>query len=246
MENRKYMGWFVAALVACSAVFSGAVRKDEVTLVMVPREDAAAQRLGLDIAGKYPTLLIGYKLGADGSASLHGWTGAKWVNITPVDFAAGKFFKKQPDSALVVEKGNAPVSGKLIPPEAWCPGVSKITTTQLRPLIHLVGQYYDFSAKDWKWFATRYNMEMDAINPEGLNVAWYNKRMVEHLKSNDSRDAPNDLQYWVSIRQPAVAEPLEPGPEAEPEGAEVSGNPLTNAVPTAVVLGAPDVPEEAP
>ena len=243
MKNRRYMGWLVAALVACSAIFSGAARKDEVTLVMVPREDAAAQQLGLDIAGKYPTLLIGYKLGADGLASLHGWTGTKWVNITPADFAAGKFFKIPPDSALVVEKENAPVSGKLIPPEAWCSGVSKITTTQLRPLVHLTGQYYDFSAKDWKWFATRYEMDMDAINPEGLNVAWYNRRMAEHLKSSDPQDASNDLRYWVSIRQPVVDEPVEPGSGEEPE---VSGNPLTNAVPSAVVLGAPNAPEEAP
>jgi len=237
------MEWFLAVLVACSAVVSNAARKDEVTLVMVPREDAAAQQLGLDIAGKYPTLLINYKLGADGSASLHGWTGEKWVNITPADFAAGKFFKNPPDSALLVEKETAPLSGKLIPPEAWCAGVSKITTTQLRPLIHLVGQYYDFGAKDWKWFATRYKMDMDAINPEGLNMAWYNKRMAEHLKSSAPQDASNDLRYWVSIRQPAGVEPLEPGAGEEPE---VSGNPLTNAVPSAVVLGAPNAPEEAP
>ncbi len=243
MKNTKHMGWFLAALVACSAVFSSAARKDEITLVMVPREDATVQ-LGKDIANQYTTLLVSYKLGANGTVSLHGWTGTKWLNITLADFVAGNFFNNPPDSALIIEKKDAPVSGKLIPPEEWCLSVSKITTVELRPLIHLVGQYYDFGSKDWKWFSSRYNMEVDAINPEGLNMAWYNKRMVDHLKPHATQGA-NDLQYWVSIRQPVVPEPVEPGVEnEEPEAEEEIGNPFTNEVPSAVIMGTPEAPEE--
>lgn len=244
MKNRSSIIWLVAVMMACSAVFSSAGRRDEITLVMVPREKAPV-RLGLDIAGKYPTLLVSYKLEKNGQASLHGWTGTKWVNIAPSHFTDGKFFSNPPNSALIVETKDAPVFGKLIPSEAWCPGVSKITTTELRPLIHLVGQYYNFGSKDWKWFATRYNMEMDAINPEGLNMAWYDKRLSEHLKPHDTSKSGNDLLYWVSIRQPVVSEPAEPGTGTpESETAEEPGNPFTNEVPSAVIMGAPGAPEE--
>ncbi|MEA2069193.1 MAG: hypothetical protein U9P12_08335 [Verrucomicrobiota bacterium] len=110
------------------------------------------------------------------------------------------------------------------------------------------GQYYDLKYKDWKWFSENYKLSMEAINPEGLNVAWYNKRLDDHLKHAGAMGG-DDLQYWVALRHPE--EPVPPGepveeeppveteehPEMEtPEDPEV--NPLTNAAPAAVVLGA--------
>lgn len=247
---------FVVGSVMCAS----ASRKQEVTLVLVPREDATVQ-LGLDIANKYPTLLVSYQVGANDAVSLHGWTGTQWVNITAEDFRAGNFFRTGPDSSLIIEAGDAQVPEKLVPPAEWCASVSKISTTEMRPLIHLVGQYFDFPFKEWQWFAKRYNMDLDAINPEGLNVAWYNKPMIAHFEQSSPVGA-SDLQYWFSIRQPVsitppVAEstPVEdaaspvveesvPGmEESAPVGEEI-GNPLTNAIPPAVVMGAADAPAE--
>jgi hypothetical protein len=138
----------------------------------------------------------------------------------------------------------------------------------MRPLIHLAGQYFDFPFKDWQWFAKRYSMDMDSINPDGLNVAWYNKRLSEHFKQQRSSPVgASDLQYWVSVRLPVVAEPVsepvaepvvepvaepvveESAPimkEMEPAGEEEIGNPLTRNIPPAVVLGPSDAPEEVP
>jgi hypothetical protein len=231
----------------CGLVFSSQARKEEITLILVPRNDATIQ-LGLDIANRYPTLLVSYKLAGNGAVSLHGWTGTQWVNITSDDFAAGNFFKNGPDSALMIEKEHTPVPDKLVPPADWCMTVSKITTTQTRPVLHLVGQYYDFGFKDWQWFATRYNMDMDAINPEGLNISWFHKRMEDHLKSRDPQGV-SDLQFWVSIRQAVTTDPVVPvdaevEEAAAPSMEEESENPLTNAAPAAVIMGAADAPEE--
>jgi hypothetical protein len=252
MNYRNFMKGVVAVLLVCSAVGARAARKDEVTLLIVPREDALVQ-VGLDIANKYPSLLISYKLGGKGTLSLHGWTGTQWVNVSQQDFLEGNFFKTGPDSALIIEKGNAPVPEQLIPSEQWCFIVSKITTTQTRPLLHLVGQYYDFSYDDWKWFSKRYNQPLDAINPEGLNVAWYHKRMNDHFKKQVPLGA-SDLQYWVSVRQPVSVEPEvpvveepvteEPVEEAAAAAEVEAGNPLTNDVPEAVIMGVGDVPSE--
>ncbi|MEN8254422.1 MAG: hypothetical protein ABFR33_03025 [Verrucomicrobiota bacterium] len=248
MKNRKSMVCFVAALVVCSAVFSNAARKNEITLVMVPREDATVQ-LGMDIANKYPTLLISYKLGANKTVSLHGWTGSEWVNVTLESFQGGKFFKKGPDTALVVEKAGIAVPGKMLPSPDWCDSAVMITTTEERPLLHLVGRYYDFSFKEWKWFAKRYKTDMDAINPEGLNVAWYHRRGGEHLVSR-GQQGESDLRYWVSIYRKEEVQPVAPQPVvpadtqteeavAVPmEEAEEPGNPLTNDAPAAVIMGA--------
>lgn len=243
MKNLKSRICFVTVLVACSAMFSDAARKDERTLLMVPRAEET-ERLGKDIANKYPTLLIRYQLGANNAVALNGWTGSEWVNITLDAFHSGDFFRMGPDSALIVETAGVAVPGKMLPPPGWCASASKITTTEMRPLLHLVGQYYDFSFKEWEWFAKRYSMDMDAINPEGLNVAWYHKRMSENLKSRDQQGA-SDLQYWVSIRQPATA-PVAPPPE-EVEAPPVEDMPdtmLTNDAPEAVIMGAADAEED--
>jgi hypothetical protein len=247
MKDKRWILGLAGVLIAFSSVYSFAGRQDEITLLMVPREEESV-RLGIDIANKYPTLLISYKVGANQGVSLHGWTGSQWVHITLDAFHGGGFFKQGPNSALVIEKAGSPVPPAVIPPASWCADASKITTTEMRPLLHLMGQYYDFSFKDWEWFAKRYNLEMDTINPEGLNVAWYHRPMSEHVKPNE-KQGESDLQYWISIRRPAViTDPQDPSVDGETpmESSEVGvqDNPLTNDAPTAVILGVDDAVEE--
>jgi len=250
--KKRYIYTFVVALAVMVSVPSFASRKDEVTLVMVPREDRV-QQIGMDIANRYPSLLISYKLGAGGVVSLHGWSGSQWVTISAADFKTGNFFRTGPDSALVVEKAGVPVPESLIPGE-WCGEVYKLTTTDSRVLLHLIGQYYDFKFKDWEWFAKRYDETVEGINPEGLNVAWYHRRLNERIKSDDVAGVA-DLQYWVAYRLSVPAEP-EPVVEIEtpvrpemeiPNDPEV--DPFASDVPAAVVMGAgaveiSDVPSE--
>lgn len=250
MKNRRWMKWVACAVYVCGLLFSAQARKKEVTLVLVPREDAS-QQLGLDLANRYSILLVTYKVAPNGVVSLHGWTGSQWVNITLADYQAGNFFKKNPGSALIVEKEGETVPQKIVPPKTWCTDVSKITTTRVRPLIHLTGQYFDFNHRDWAWFANRYNQKIEAINPEGLNTAWFHKRLGDHLKSGTPAGA-NDLQYWKSLRKSVVAEPIlavatteagaseaiEPGVENE------LPDPFADPVPPAIVMGAGNVPEE--
>jgi hypothetical protein len=258
----KKSGFICTVAVLFLSLGAFAERKDEVTLMLVPREDSVV-RVGLDIASRYPTLLISYKLMPNNAVSLHGWNGKEWVNVSKNDFREGNFFRTGPDSALIVEAEDAPLPVAFVPSAEWCESVYKITTTETRPLLHLIGQYYDFKYKDWQWFSENYNMSMEAINPEGLNVSWYHKRFQDNLKKGPV--AADDLQYWVALRYPVVVVAQEEvvaeeevvteevmvetevtetdeQPEMElPEDPDV--NPLTNAVPSAVVLGAGDADE---
>ncbi len=245
----------LAVLVTAGNVFSA--RKDEVTLVLMPRDESVT-RLGLDLAQRYPTLLVSYQNRPNGTASFHGWTGKEWVNIQPDAFQAGDFFRTAPDSALLVERAGSPFPEEFVPAEAWCAAVYKIKTAELRPLLHLTGQYYDFGYRDWKWFSENYKLPMDAINPEGLNIAWYHRQLRDNLAKRDV--GADDLQYWEAVRHPTpppVVEKMaaEEAPAVD-ESAETNaveavelpeedlGNPLTNDVPEAVVLS-PANAEEA-
>lgn len=240
----------LVVLMAVGTAFSA--RKDEITLVMVPREDNVI-RVGLDLADRYPTLLVSYKI-SGGSTSLHGWTGKEWVKISPQAFKDGGFFRTGPDSALIIDDGNM-LAESMLPSEEWCPAVYKITTSEIRPILHLTGQYYNFKYKDWKWFSENYKMSMEVINPEALNVAWYHKRFGDNLKQ--SPVAADDLQYWVAVRHPVSREQsigeevsetnmVEAAEQPEMETPEdaMLVNPLTNDVPEAVVIE-PEVKEMA-
>ncbi|WP_372796155.1 hypothetical protein [Pontiella sp.] len=248
---KKAVMVLLAVLVTAGSVYSS--RKDEVTLVLLPRDDSVV-RVGLDLFQRYRTLLVTYQVQPNGTPSLHGWTGKEWVNINPDAFRAGDFFHTGPDSALIVEEEGVSLPASLLPPESWCNAVYKITTTEVRPLLHLTGQYYDFKYKDWKWFSENYRMSMDAINPEQLNIAWYHRRLGENLKKGPV--AADDLQYWVAVRHPLppVEMAAEPEPELETNDVEAVESLdmeesdtmlLTNDIPEAVVLSPGDAREEA-
>ncbi len=246
---KKNMCVASVALLFCVVFSSLAGPKNEISLVMVPREDGVV-RVGMDIASRYPTLLLSYKVDANGAVSLHGWTGSEWVNVTMDAFKTGNFFRTGPDSALIIEEDGMSIPENLLPSEKWCDSVYKITTTEIRPLLHLVGKYYDFKHKDWLWFSDSYHFPVDAINPDGLNIAWYHKRLGEHLQPKQ-RKVVDDLIYWVAVRQPAAGsksiqtETVEEFEPVEVEMQDLDDNPLTNDVPPAVVLGAGDAEEAA-
>lgn len=244
MKRTRWMKWVCCAVFACGVVVAAEARKEELTLLLVPREGVAG-KVGLDIAGRYPTLLVTYKVVPGGGVSLHGWTGSKWVSISPADYVEGNFFRNGPHAALIVEEAGNPVPSMLVPPEAWCGDVFKVTTTEIRPMLHLSGQFFDFPYKDWKWFAKRYKQDVDAINPEGLNMSWYHKRLGDHLKGAAPKGS-GDLQYWVALRHPVAAEeaPEIDAAELDEPDEVLEEDPFTNAVPPAVVMGAGDVPEE--
>lgn len=258
MQKKKSVA--LAAFIFTVVFAVQASRMDEITLVMIPREDSVV-RVGMDLANRYPTLLISYRLGTDGAVSLHGWTGTEWVNVSSDAYKAGAFFNNGPTDAVLVEKEGQPFPDALLPAESWCPSIHKVATVDTRPLLHLIGQHYNFKYSDWKWFASNYKMAIEDINPEGLNVAWYNKPMGEHLRKKTVVVGTSDLEYWSVVRLPQsetvevlaplvtndmpVVEDVQPASDTEQQPAGLDGeDPLTNSIPDAVVLGAGDAAAE--
>jgi hypothetical protein len=223
--------------------------QQDVTLLVVPREEVPV-RLGMDIGNHFPTLLLSYRMLPGGNVSLHGWDGAEWINITPEAFATGAFAPTPPATAVIVEKPGVQVPDMLIPDPEWCAATYRITTAETRPLLHLLGRHYGFKFRDWEWFSEEYKMPFDSINPDGLNVAWYHRRLGENLKKKPG--GTSDLQYLsiVYIASQLTEEKELPGEEENPAdnldeltvmedvGEAVADNPLTNAAPQAVIFDA--------
>ncbi len=168
-------------------------------LLMVPHEDQLI-KVGLDLSERHPSLLISYKLGADNTASLKGWTGTEWVYVSVDNFQRGKFFREGPDEAIIIESDHLFPEG-LVPSESWCDAVYKITSTDICSVVHLVGQSFHFKYDDWKWFAKRYNKSLSELNPTESGMRWYNRRLGDVFKGKRISNHEH-LSLWKTIRDP--------------------------------------------
>jgi hypothetical protein len=163
-------------------------------------------KVGLDLAVRHPSLLISYRLGAQQTASLKGWTGTEWVYVSVANFLAGDFFREGPDETIIVES-DLPFPDALVPDASWCERVAKITTDDVRTVVHLAGRALHFDYRDWKWFSERYGLPMAKLNPSQSGIRWYNRRLGDVIGSKMSRNYEDDSN-WVVLRVPAT--PVEP------------------------------------
>ena len=166
-------------------------------LLMVPHEEQMI-KVGLDFAERHPSLLISYRLGAQNTAALKGWTGTEWVYVSVANFQAGNFFREGPDEAIIIQSYQ-PFPEGLIPCASWCDNVFKINSNELRPVIHLVGQALHFRYDDWKWFSKRYDMSIDELNPTESGIYWYNRRLGDVFKGK-RKSGHKDLLLWEAVR----------------------------------------------
>ena len=191
----------VCFLVLLSGMLLGipSVQADGRVLIMVPHDEEMV-KVGLDLAVRHPSLLISYRLGAQQTASLKGWTGTEWVYVSVANFLAGDFFREGPDEAIIVES-DKPFPEALVPDASWCERVAKITTDDVRTVVHLAGRALHFEYRDWKWFSERYGLPMAKLNPSQSGIRWYNRRLGDVIGSKINRSYQDD-KNWVVLRVP--------------------------------------------
>ena len=101
---------FILFLVGCG-VWTGCA--DGRVLLLFPHNEQSV-KVGLDIAERHESLLVTYKLGAQNTVSLRGWTGTEWVYISVPNYQSGDFFREGPEKAIIID-------GYDSFPEPYCP-----------------------------------------------------------------------------------------------------------------------------
>ena len=71
-------------------------------LLLFPHNEQSV-KVGLDIAERHESLLVTYKLGAQNTVSLRGWTGTEWVYISVPNYQSGDFFREGPEKAIIID-----------------------------------------------------------------------------------------------------------------------------------------------
>jgi hypothetical protein len=217
MKRSMFISVMVILLGVCGLV-SAAEESQPRTLMLIPAEEDVI-KMAFDVGNTYPTILLCYKAMPNNSYALKAWNGEKWLTISGASYKEGAFLKAKPSSALVISPKGAKTPAALIPPESWCSTVYAITTTEMRPLLHLVGRHYDFSAKSWKQFAKTYGFDVRSINPGNINHRSPQENSAEAIQG------AKDFQYLTTIREPDPIPPLEDINELDRSG-EINLDPI--------------------
>ena len=182
-------------------------RKD-ITMLVVPREPLAIQ-VAQDISRRYPVLIVCYQT-TRAAPILHAWNGKTWVGVSINDYRNGTFFAHRPRHAVIVEDQTAPAPDILIPDGTWCDSGNRLSSTDTRAVIHLLGRYFDFPYRYWVQFARRYKYELEEINPALIHVPWVHYRGDQVLPALRARDFERDMDKWsaLEITPPAPVEPV--------------------------------------
>lgn len=237
----KKLALLTVAVLSILSFPAQAWRNDEITMLVVPREVLPVQ-ITQDISRRYPVMIVSYQL-QRGVLKLHAWNGDNWVGVSVEDYTNGTFFAIRPKHAIIVEDAKFHAPEVLVPSSTWCESANRLTSTDPRAMIHLLGVYFDFPFRHWDQFAKRYGYSIEQINPTLKNVHWWNLRGDILLEKRAQRDFTVDLNKWYyleTLPAPAVESPV------AMEG-EVPLAPATPAVPVkAESATAVDITAKAP
>ncbi len=195
------------------------------SLLVVPERFNIVQ-VSFDIIDKRPVALVSYRGDAASERPvLHAWTGDQWWPISLEEYAGGHFLVQQPTRIILVGDDRL-LPKTLVEASDWGPRVMSIDTTETDELLNAMGRLLAFSRSEWRWFAQRYNMEIEDLTPAREEDSWYDQmtRARQQPPRRHVDDPP--LVPLVPVPDKPVAdepEPIapvpvepEPRPEAEP------------------------------
>lgn len=216
----------IAVVITALTPAARAFWQNDITMLVVPREVLPLQ-IAQDISRRYPVLLVSYQM-VRGELKLHAWNGDNWISVPVEDYTNGTFFANRPKHAIVVEYERSNVPTALIPNSTWCESANRLTSTEPRAMLHLLGIYFDFPFSDWDQLAKRYDYPLEEINPTLKNVHWWNLRGDELAEKRAKRDFVIDLDKWQylatlpppPIKPVIIQNELRPVPEVEIPAAE--------------------------
>ncbi len=201
----------ILVLLGTVCLTSQATLKKEITMLVVPR-DAKTIKIAQDVAQLEPVLIVSYQQTAK-RLKLYAWNGEGWVDLSAEDYANGAFFENPPKHAIIIEPENTPSAELLVPDGTWCESGNRLTTTDPRAVIHLLGLYFDFPHRHWKRFSKTSGLSVADINPGLINIFWW-----QYPKKRPTLDPKADLKNWqtLDITPPKPIESVVVEEEPEP------------------------------
>ncbi|MFH0909372.1 MAG: hypothetical protein V1929_11465 [bacterium] len=183
---------------------STALARDQgYALIVVPARYSVMQ-VAFDIVNRHSAVLVSYQGEAvTADPLLHAWNGQEWIRITLSDYRDVNFLQQTPNrTVLVGDDQTLPAS--LSEASSWSPQVVCFTDLDTAALVNEFGKLFSFTEQDWKWFAARYNLDLQDENAPLRSRSWY--------------DQPGPLKRdgkGMHVEAPQAVDDIQPAPVYE-------------------------------
>jgi hypothetical protein len=184
------------------------------TLIVSPARYSVLQ-VCFDVVQRESAVLVSYQ----GESSteeprLHAWNGFEWSPVSLQDFREASFLEQTPIRTILI--GDEKTLPSVIAGAAtWAAETATIKDLTSSALVNEFGRIFDWTPSDWKWFAARYNLELQDESESLRNSSWYDQHgplYRDPSKSIFSRDggggegayeAPPAADYSIEPAVPA-------------------------------------------
>jgi hypothetical protein len=179
------------------------------TLIVAPARYSVLQ-VAFDLVRRHSSVLVSYQgEGATPEPRLHVWNGTEWVKLTMTDYREVNFLQSPPARTVLIGDQQT-LPAVLVDASTWSPEVVHITALETSALVNEFGRLLNFNAAEWKWFASRYNLELRDENAERRTKSWY--------------DQPGPLRRDAAAGAPEAIEPVHAEPAETVTAAEATGD----------------------
>ena len=181
----------LAMMLVCASLAMGiAQTRPSHTLLIVPAKHTPVQ-ISMDILSRRPATLIAYQTNARGELQLNVWERSRWVLINLEDLEDSSFMRSAPAQIVLVgEEGATADIRSAIENHERVKFAENVLTT---PLLNELGQIFNFSNREWHWFAERYGCEINILNEEDMRRSWYDQSRDEFLERESTTHRRQDL-----------------------------------------------------
>ncbi len=179
IEQTLLLACFAAAVVAASWMpVNGAGLWDKgYSLIVVPARFSVIQFM-FDVIDQRPGVLVSYQVDErrpDAGPVLHVWNGQEWLPISLHDFRELNFVQQTPTRVILVG-GTDLVPADIRDAVSWMPEMIELRDMANASMLNDLDPAMQWKRTEWKWFAKRYNMQIEDEAAAYRQSSWYDQQ----------------------------------------------------------------------
>lgn len=153
----------LAVLISESGVWAGSATPN--SIMVIPARQRMVQ-LAFELSRFKEIGVVTYNNNPTLAAPLiHAWNGQEWVQVSMDDYVEGRFMSGDPKHVFLLGDATS-LPLKMQEGPSWYKDLHRITTLDIANIVNEVGNTLRFSARQWKWIAEKYGMQIEDQNTE--------------------------------------------------------------------------------
>ena len=115
---------------------------------------------------------VAQKAAAPAETLIHVWSGRDWQYVPLDDFCMASFAGASPKKAILVGDDQT-VPKSLLQGMVWPCKVERLTTLDTAVLLNGLDKHFEFSSREWKSLAEKYNLHLEDVNAPKREFNYY-------------------------------------------------------------------------